>query len=401
MVSEQGNAQLVCTVTADSRVLGFVVIDSTVGGRSCGGLRMLPDIDEAEMRGLARAMTLKYGFLGLSLGGAKAGLRADPEASPEERQERLLAFGRAIAPLLVSRTYIPGTDMGTTNEDIRRILLDVGLRPLPRDLKDTEFGYYTALTVFIGVQQAARHLEISLPGLRVAIEGYGKVGLPLSNLLDHAKVCVVAVSTSRGALYNPGGLNVAQLNRLAAEYGSHMVDHCTDGQRIERAALLELPVDILCPCARHDSIHADNVARIRARVICAGANNPVTPEAERRLAARGVLCLPDFVTNCGGVLGGTLEFASITRTRIEAFMQQHIASRIADLLSEAARQNVLPREVAVRVALARSEKVRGRVSRLTVGGHLRRTAVNLYRRGWIPAPLMARLSLPHFEKTVR
>ena len=112
MILEQGS-QLVCTVVEDSTVMGYVVIDSTVGGRSCGGLRMLPDVDEAEIRSLGRAMTLKYGFLGLPQGGAKAGVRGDPEAPQAERWRRLVEFGRAIAPLLRSHVYIPGTDMGT------------------------------------------------------------------------------------------------------------------------------------------------------------------------------------------------------------------------------------------------------------------------------------------------
>lgn len=89
VLCEKDETQLVCTVVQRSEVVGYVVIDSTIGGRSCGGLRMLPDIDEAEMRGLARAMTLKYGFLGLPQGGAKAGVRCDPEAPKEERWQRL------------------------------------------------------------------------------------------------------------------------------------------------------------------------------------------------------------------------------------------------------------------------------------------------------------------------
>src|SRR3989304_5438495 len=113
LILKKENDYRIFTAVHDGNVLGYVAIDSTVRDRSCGGLRMLPDIDEAEIRALARSMTLKYGFLGLPQGGAKAGVRCDPEAPKEERRQRLATFGQAIAPLLLSRIYVPGTDMGT------------------------------------------------------------------------------------------------------------------------------------------------------------------------------------------------------------------------------------------------------------------------------------------------
>ena len=94
---QKDETQLVCRATRGSEAVGYVVIDSTVGGRSYGGLRMTQDVDEAEVRALARAMTLKFGFLGLPQGGAKGGVCFDPEAPLAERRECLTAFGQAIA----------------------------------------------------------------------------------------------------------------------------------------------------------------------------------------------------------------------------------------------------------------------------------------------------------------
>ncbi len=107
-------SQSVYTVARGSAVMGYMVIDSTIGGSSRGGLRMHLDVSELEIRGLAHSMTLKCGFLGQPQGGGKAGLRFDPEAPLTERRRRLAAFGQAIAPMLLNRTYIPGPDMGTT-----------------------------------------------------------------------------------------------------------------------------------------------------------------------------------------------------------------------------------------------------------------------------------------------
>lgn len=397
-VWEKGRTQLVYTAVQDSVVMGYVVIDSTVGGRSCGGLRMLPDIDEAEIRGLARAMTLKYGFLGLPQGGAKAGVRGNPEAPQAERRHRLVEFGRAVAPLLRSRTYIPNTDMGTENTDIRHMLLSVGVPIKRRELRGTQSGYYTALSALTSAKQAIRHLGMTLSGCSVAIEGFGKVGRALAELLDEANVRVVAISTSRGGFFNPQGLDLKRLKDLEAKAGSRVVDLYTEAERIDRAALLELPVDLLCPCGRHNSLHADNAHCVKARIICPGANNPVTPEAERILFERGVLCLPDFVTNSGGVLGGTMEFASVRKDRIALFVERHIGRRVAWLLGEGARQGVRSRQIAVPFALRRFDQVRRNAAHPTTLDRVFGLALELYRRGFIPRPLVAALSLPYFDK---
>jgi glutamate dehydrogenase (NAD(P)+) len=392
--------QLVCTVGRGTEPLGFVVIDSTVAGRSCGGLRMLPDVDEAELRLLARDMTFKYGFLGLPQGGAKAGVRGDPEAPPAERWERLARFGEAIAPLLHSHAYVPGTDMGTNLADIRHMLNTVGVPLQKRELRVTRSGYYTALTVFAGAKQAAQQVGLDLSACRVAIEGFGHVGGSLAGLMAGAQARVVAISTSQGALYNERGLDVPRLQQMAAERGSRMVEAYAEAERLDRAGLLELPVDVLCPCARHNSVNSENVTRVNTRILCPGANSPVTPEAERLLFERGVVCLPDFVTNSGGVLGGTMEFASLSEAQIAAFIEQHVGPRIRRLLEEAARQGVLVREVAEPLALRRLAEVQRRAARVTLRGRVFGFGLGLYRRGWLPGAPLAPLARRYFEKTL-
>jgi len=180
--------------------------------------------------------------------------------------------------------------------------------------------------------------------------------------------------------------------------GSVAVERYPDAERIDCAALLELEVDVLCPCARHNSLNAGNAPRVAARIICPGANNPVTPEAERILFERGVLCLPDFVTNCGGVLGGTMEFASVSPERIAAFIERHIGARITRLLDEAECRNVLPREIAVPLARRHFEEVQRGAAHPTPLARLFEVGLEFYRRGWVPGPLVAALSLPYFER---
>jgi glutamate dehydrogenase/leucine dehydrogenase len=361
---------------------------------------MLPDIDEAEIRALARSMTLKYGFLGLPQGGAKAGVFGNPEASRQERLGRLVEFGQAIAPLLRSRTFVPNADMGTQNDEIRHMLNALRIRVCYRDLQDNSSGYYTALSVRAGVVQSAHHIGLNLYGATAAIEGFGNVGRPLAALLAGEGIDVVAISTSRGALYNPKGLHVGPLARLAEEAGSRVVELYHDAEFVDREKLLELPVDILCPCARWNSLNIDNAPRIPAKIICPGANNPITPDAEHALFQRGVLCLPDFVTNCGGVLGGTMEFASVSGEKISNFINHRIGMRIAWLLNEAKSKHQLPREVAASFALRRSARIAQSAERPTPISKLFNLGLECYRRGWIPGRLVAPLSLRYFEKTL-
>jgi glutamate dehydrogenase (NAD(P)+) len=388
------------TAIHNGNVLGYVAIDSTIRGRSCGGLRMLPEIDEAEIRALARSMTLKYGFLGLPQGGAKAGVLGNPEAPRPERLKRLVEFGHAIKPLLHTKTFFPTSDMGTHSADIRHMLNAVGVRVGRRELQNNSSGYYTAHSVLAGVVQSARHIGLDLSRCSAAIEGFGNVGRPLAALLDSAGIKVVAISTSRGALYNPRGLDVASLVRLAEKAGSWVVEFFREAKFIDCEALLELPVDILCPCARWNSLNMNNAPRIAARIICPGANNPVTPEAERELFKQGVLCLPDFVTNCGGVLGGTMEFASVSKEQIKHFIDRHIGLRVAWLLREAEGKSVLPREVAVPLALQRFKEMQQSADHPTPLRRIFETGLKFYRLGWIPGSFIGPLSIPFFKRAL-
>ncbi len=400
-LEEGGEAQTIYRVARGSEVMGYVVIDAAVAGHSSGGLRLAPDVSEAEVRGLARSMTLKYGFLGMPQGGAKAGVIGDPEAPQQERRQRLAAFARAIAPLMRDRVYLPGADIGTDASDIRYMMETGGVRIKRREMRGNRSGYYTALTAFAGVRESARHLGLGIPGLSVAIEGFGKVGSALAVLLDSAGARIVAISTVRGAIFNPAGLKVGMLTSLLAEAGSRVVDLYGDAHRIDLEAVRELPVDVFCPCARQESVHAGNAARTRARIISAGANNPITPAAEQVLFDRGVLCLPDFVTSSGGVLGGRMELASIGEGQIASFIAEHVGAGMAWLLEESSRRKLPSREIAVPLALRRFQRLRQRNDRPGLRRRLFHLAMECHRRGWVPSSLVRALSLPYFERMLR
>ena len=361
----------------------------------------MPDVAEEEIRILARSMSLKFGFLGLPQGGAKAGVVGNPDAPTNQRRTILYEFGRAIHPLLRQQLYIPAADMGTEVGDIRFMMQENGISLRCREFKDVDTGFYTAHTVMTSAVLAASHLGFQIQGARTAVEGFGKVGRSLAGLLYDAGARVVAVSTSRGALYNRDGLDIDRLRTLSSQFGNDCVNQYAEAERMDASALKTIPLDILCPCARHHSIREEDTASISARIISPGANNPLTPQAEVTLTARGVICIPDFVANCGGVLGGTMEFAAIGKNRITAFIRKEFGRRLDGLLNNAGQQGGTLRELAETQALRKLRHIQYRAQHPSLLDVLVGAGLEFYRWGLIPGRLTASFANPYFSRLMR
>lgn len=387
-------------VESEGRTLGFVVIDSTIGGRARGGLRMVPDVTELELREAARSMTLKYGLLGLPQGGAKAGLTGDPDAPEEERRRTLLAFGRAVEPLLGARAYVPDADLGIAAPDVRWMMRALNLPVGRRDWRANRSGDYTAVSCVAAARATLERGGGRVRDCRVAIEGFGSVGSSVARRLAREGARIVAISTSRGALYATDGLDVAHLLTLAARHGSRVVEAYPGAEQLGRDELLRLPVDLLCPCARFQSLHSRNQAFVQARAIVPGANNPISTDAEEQLRARGVLCVPDFIANSGGVLGGTLEFAGVRGARIEKAIDGYIGPLVSGLLQRSEERRLSVRALAEPLALARHRLVRVGAEHPRPIDRIRSAAVQLYRDGWVPDWLMAPVAVPNVLRSV-
>lgn len=376
----------IINVEGSGRVLGFIAIDSTIAGRACGGLRMASDVTADELALLARAMTLKYGLLGLPQGGAKAGVIADPEAPEPERMRTLATWARGAMIQLRSREFVPGSDMGTDDAAIRMVLQAAGTAPARRELRGTRSHFYTALGVFLALEAAADRLGKRLEGLTAIIEGFGKVGANVAGLLERAGVRIIGASNSGGAIY--GG-----------PFGAAAISDLLKLPQVSPPELLERPADILVPCARHHSIHAHNWPLVQAGIICPGANCPLAADAERALIARGVFVFPDFVANCGGVLGGTMAFAGVAGDDIERFFRDELKARFVRLLADAGSASGL-REHATAIALDRFAAVKQAVEYPTVTGRAFSAGVALFRNGWLPTAAVAPLALRYFARKV-
>jgi glutamate dehydrogenase (NAD(P)+) len=365
---------------------GWLVIDSSVNGRSHGGLRISPHVTRKELKMLARKMTLKFGFLGLASGGAKAGIVGDPEAPFEVRQKQLKQFAEFVAPLVKQRRYLPHPDMGTTDSEIHQAFGNLPLSPQPgRELS----GYFTGLGVFIAATVIAQKLGKSVKDLTIAIVGFGKVGSSLAGFFNEAGAKVLAVSTSYGALYKEEGLPVTEMQKKAAEMGSRFVLKYEQGSVISKEEILQLPVDLLMPCALTGTIDHKNAHQVQAKIICAGANAPVTDDAESILTARSILSLPDFITNAGGVLGGTMLFAGIPLDQIRVLMQAYLEPRFLQLFEKSKTE-------AERYCLDRFANVKRQSEQGGIKQKMFQSGLELYRRGIIPKSVMSRLAARYF-----
>jgi glutamate dehydrogenase (NAD(P)+) len=370
-----------------------------VAGRARGGLRLSPVADLVEVRPLAHAMTLKYGFLGLPQGGAKAAVRCDADAGSQERSARLAAFAAAAGPLMRSGLYLPDADVGTRLSEIRLVLGCAGVRPKRREWRSDRSGSWTARSVVAALREAAARVARPLAGATAAIEGFGAVGSALAGYLTREGARVVAVSTARGAVFDAQGLDVEALRAAALASGSRFVESWPS-ERLDRTMLAGLDVDYLCPCGVGETLDVANAPSVRARAVVPGANRPWTPAAEAALHERGILCVPDFLANCGGVLGGTMEFAGVPDRRILAFIDRELAARVGGVLDRAARRGVLPRLVAEELALAGHAAARARAERRDARGRVTGAAIELHRRGWLPRRIVGSLAPRWFRGAI-
>ncbi len=342
-----------------SQMRAVIVIDTTAFGMSAGGVRMLPDLSVEEMIRLARAMTYKYLMLEFPAGGAKAGIWYDP--ATQDRQAVLDAFLQVLQPLYEKRTYYPGADMGTSDDDFLPLRNAAGKRRysglrtkqfegLPLEDQLTGFGVVESALV------AAKAFQLPVHGATVAIEGFGKVGGGAARFFIRAGAQAVAVSTLAGTRYDPKGLDVERLLELRQEYGDEVVRHYRGGRLLSRRTLFTLPVDILIPGARPDVIHAKNVERIQAKLVVPAANIPFRPSIANRLSQRGVGVVPDFVSNGGGVLAALADIKGLGTEKSFTFVSEHIRKNTKLVLSRSKRSRCTPFEAALRIVRERWKK---------------------------------------------
>jgi glutamate dehydrogenase (NAD(P)+) len=295
---------------------GYRVLHNTVMGPGKGGIRYHPDLNLGEVSSLAALMTWKCALIGVPFGGAKGGVVCDTKQLSEGELRRITR--RYIAELgddIGPHTDIPAPDM-YTNAQIMAWVYDTydnmhpgrNNRPVvtgkPIDQggslgrRDaTGNGVAFATEHFVAREGlAGRH---SLKDMSVIIQGFGKVGYAAAKAYIDAGARIVGLSDSQGAVYNPDGINFDEAFAFKQENGT--ISGLHGAQNLSNEELLLLPCDILVPAALSCQIHGQNAEQVQARLIVEGANDPVTPEADLILEAKGIQVLPDILANAGGV----------------------------------------------------------------------------------------------------
>ncbi len=299
---------------------GYRVQHNNALGPYKGGIRFPPEVTLEEDIALATVMPFKNALNGLPYGGGKGAVAVDPKKlSRRELEELSRGYARALAPFIGPEVDIPAPDVGT-DPQIMAWMVDEYSKIAGRNVPGVFTAkpailwgnpvreYSTGFGVAVWAREAAKKLWGGIEGKTVAVQGFGNVGYWAAYWLIKMGARVVAVTDSKGGVYNPNGLDLAAVKAVKDKTGSVINYDAPGTRKITNEEVLELPVDVLVPAALENVIHKGNANNIKAKLIVEGANGPTTADAEKILHGRGVWILPDLAANAGGVVMSYLEW---------------------------------------------------------------------------------------------
>jgi glutamate dehydrogenase (NAD(P)+) len=290
---------------------GYRVQHTLVMGPMKGGFRYSPAVSLGECAALAMWMTLKCSLFGLPFGGAKGGVRCDPNRLSVGELERITRrYASELFPVIGPDSDIGAPDMATGEREMAWFMdtysQQVG-HPVPEIVtgKPLVLGgtegrdEATGLGAVFCIEDVLRGRGEKVEGQSVVVQGFGKVGAVVARELALRGAKVVGLSDVTGGIHDPDGLDVEAALAFADEH--RFLRGCGAGAPVDRAEVMELPCDVLVPAALERQITADNAERLDCRIVFEAANGPTTPEADEILARRGIDVIPDVLVNGGGV----------------------------------------------------------------------------------------------------
>jgi len=320
---------------------GYRVLYNTSRGPAKGGIRFDMKVTLDEVKALAAWMTWKCAVVNLPFGGAKGGVVCDPLGMSVGELERVTRrYTKGIISLLGPDTDVPAPDVNT-NERVMAWVMDTYSMHVGR----TENAVVTGKPVEMGgslgrkeatgrgcmlvTREALEHLGLKMQGATMAVQGFGNVGSIAAKLMAREGCKIVAISDRAGAFHNAKGIDVDAAIAYVNQHRS--LDGFSGGDRMEADELLTLDVDVLVPAALENVITTKNAPKMRAKVICEGANGPTTAAADPILDEKGIFVIPDILANAGGV---TVSYFEWVQDRMGYFWSEaDVNQRLGDIMT--------------------------------------------------------------------
>ena len=357
---------------------GYRIQHNVARGPAKGGIRYHPQVTLGEMRALAMWMTWKCAVVGIPFGGAKGGVTCDPKAMSLSEVERLTRrYTSEISVIIGPERDIPAPDVNT-NAQTMAWIMDTYSMNVGHSTPAVVTGKPVTLGGSLGREEATgrgaaiisgdamRYLGQSAEGASCVIQGFGNVGKYAAYTLKDMGARVTAVSDSSGGVYNSNGLDLDELVSFRGE-GGRFADF-PKYDRVTNEELLEIPCEVLLPCALENQITRDNAPRIKAKLITEGANGPITPDADVILEDRGIVVMPDILANAGGVVASYFEWIQDLQryfwdlSEVREKLQKVLSNSFAQVVGRHETSKVTMRNAALMLAVERvaeSFKLRG------------------------------------------
>ena len=321
--------------------VGYRSQHNNVLGPYKGGIRFHQNVSQEEIIALSILMTLKCSANNLPLGGGKGGVIVNPKELSELELERLSrGYAKAISPFIGEEVDVPAPDVNTDGK-IMMWMLDEYEKTINKKSpatftgKPVEFGGSLGRTEATGrggvIVMNNLLKQLNKDYKTVAVQGFGNVGYYFAQIAYEKGYKIVALSDSKGAIYNENGLNPIEVMKVKEETGS--VINFKDGKVISNEELLELPVDILVPAALENVITKDNASKIQAKVIIEMANGPITENSYPILENKGIISAPDILANGGGVIVSYFEW--LQNKKNEKWAEDEVNQKLEEQLTTA------------------------------------------------------------------
>jgi glutamate dehydrogenase (NAD(P)+) len=348
---------------------GYRVQHSVARGPAKGGIRFAPDVNLDEVKALAAWMTWKCAVVNIPFGGGKGGVICDPSILSQGELERITRrYTAEIIDFLGPERDVPAPDMNTNEQTMAWIMDTFSMHH-----RTTVTAVVTGKPMQLGgsrgrseatgrgclfvAQQALRRFGLEPQNTRVVIQGFGNVGGMAAKLMQRAGFKIISIIEIDGAVYNPHGLDVLALMQHRAETGS--IRDFPEAENMAADEALFLECEMLVPAAKENVITSQNAGRIRAKILCEGANGPTTPGADPILADKRVFIIPDILANAGGVTVSYFEWVQDRQgffwneQLVNGRLEEIMVNSFRDVVTYAEKHHVHNRMAAYMVALDR------------------------------------------------